>query len=86
MADTALLLSDLTVRACPLGAFELDAEEGAIRFRLAHGLGLARPRPEHLGRLVGGLVGRAWEIVGAHIAEVVTGIAALSITDSSSDV
>jgi hypothetical protein len=84
-AEVALLLADLNVNACPLGAFEMDADDGTLRFRLAYDLTLARPRPDGLDRLVDGLAARACRIVDEHLAKVVAGLATLSITDLPAD-
>lgn len=82
-AEVALLLADLNVNACPLGAFEMDAGDGTLRFRLTHDLTLARPAD--LVRLVDTLAARACSIAGEHLPKVVAGLATLSITDLPAD-
>lgn len=84
-ADTALRLAHLNVHECPLGAFEMDADDGTLRFRLAYDLTLAPPRSDDLARLVDTLAARACSIAGDLIPKVVTGLATLSITDLPAD-
>ena len=84
-AGLGALLAHLNFHDGPLGAFEMDGDDGTLRFRLAYDLALARPRPDDTGRLVDGLAARACHIVDEHLAKVVIGLATLSINDTHAD-
>jgi hypothetical protein len=70
----AVLIAHLNWHDCPLGHYEMDADNGSIRYRLTHHLAFTRLEPSDMWLVSIGVLETAREVVDDTLPMLLTGL------------